>query len=546
MLGERDGGLWRTLCNTNLTRASRRPGHRALELIVIGRAVLAALALSGSRALADPRTAAVPEGHFVDRDGGELPFAPTYERWFGDARREPHYLHAAGSLGALLALGSIQYYGLRLERNRGDWDDPSLKDRLTFDAVRFDDNPFADNHLHHPLSGSLYHWVSRANGLGVYAASAYAFGASTVWEFAFEFREMVGLNDLIITPVSGIAAGEFFFQLGQYVNSAPEPSPLQDVPAYTLGLVNRGYRELHGEVAAPPSSSDALGFSSAFWHRFRLDYEYASVENEAERAAQHAVVGEAKLVAMPGFLRPGRFETGFAGGNFTAARARLAPGGASFREADLWFDARLAGYYSQDFVESGQTPWGQSWLVAWSTAFRYVDRHQVGARDQYAIAHLGGPSFEAWTAGSGWLLRVAAAVHLDFGAIRSLAYSSRRETDSVVTKSSLEKHRYYFGPGVSGSLEAALSYTALEVGARAAAGHYGSIEGRDRFQETLRDDTHLTDDLIELGAFLSVAPESAGPYGRLSLDQTHHRSHLGDIAVTGRMRRWSVAGGIAF
>jgi hypothetical protein len=263
-------------------------------------AVFAALASAGSPARADPRTEAVPEGHFVDRDGGELPFAPTYERWFGDARREPHYLHAAGSLGALLALGSVHYYGLRLERNREDWDDPSLKDRLTLAGVRFDDNPFPGKHLHHPVSGSLYHWVSRANGLNVYTASAYAFGASTVWEFALEFREMVGLNDLIFTPVSGIAAGEFFFQLGQYVNSAPEPSPLHDVPAYTLGLVNRGYGELHGEVAAPPASSDSAARSGTVF-----GWMMSTPPSRTRRNARRSTQSSTRLVAMPGFLRPG-------------------------------------------------------------------------------------------------------------------------------------------------------------------------------------------------------------------------------------------------
>jgi hypothetical protein len=129
-------------------RGSPAPSRRALftvrwSSLSFVAAVFAALVSAASPARADPLTAAVPEGHFVDRDGGELPFAPTYERWFGDARREPHYLHAAGSLGALLALGSVHYYGLRLERNREDWDDPSLKDRLTLAAVRFDDNPLS-------------------------------------------------------------------------------------------------------------------------------------------------------------------------------------------------------------------------------------------------------------------------------------------------------------------------------------------------------------------------------------------------------------------
>jgi hypothetical protein len=515
-------------------------------LLSLSAGAAALLSLSATPALADPGAVAAPEDHFTDEDGSEQVFSTTYERWFGDTAREPHYLSAAGSLGVLLALGGVHYYWVRLERNREDWDDPSLEDRLDFDAVRFDDNPFADNHLHHPFSGSLYHWVLRANGLGVFASAAYGFGASTLWEYAFEIRETVGLNDLIVTPTAGVAVGEFFFQLGQYVNSAPEPSPGQSALGYTIGPVNRAFRDLHGDPAAPRGSSDALGLSSAFWHRFRLDLEYAAVAAGSERSAQRAVVAEASLAAMPGFLRPGRFATGFSAGNFVAARARVAPGDASVADAELWFDTRLADYYRQELEAQDGGLRGHSWLVGWSTAFRYVDRNHVGPRQQFAIMHLAGPALDVWWARSGFLLRASAVVHLDFAAMRSLAYAPWREASTATTKSSLDKHGYYFGPGVSGAIEGALSHGALELGARVRTSRHGSIEGRDRFQETLQDDGHLTDDLLELGAFLSVAPRGALVYGRLSVDQSHQRSRLGAFSVTGESHRWSAAVGVTF
>lgn len=170
----------------------------------------------------------------------------------------------------------------------------------------------------------------------------------------------------------------------------------------------------------------------------------------------------------------------------------------------------------------------------------------VGPRQQFAIMHVGGPARDVWWARSGFLLRASAVVHADFAAIRSLAYAPWREASIATTKSSLERHGYYFGPGVSAAFESALSHGPFELGARVAAGRYGSIEGRDRFQETLESDAHLTDDLLELGAFLSVAPRGALVYGRLSADQSHHRSRLGAFGVTGASHSWSAAVGIAF
>jgi hypothetical protein len=113
----------------------------------------------------------------------------------------------------------------RIDRNRqvGDWDFPSLKQRLTFEAWRFDNNPFPINFAWHAYDGSQYHLFARSNDLGLLASMGYGIGTSLAWEFGVEFREKVSINDVIVTTGAGTAIGEAVHWLGRYLESAPSP-----------------------------------------------------------------------------------------------------------------------------------------------------------------------------------------------------------------------------------------------------------------------------------------------------------------------------------
>jgi len=251
------------------------------------------------------------EGYYLDPERGPAPFAAEYERWFGDTRRPARYGRAALELAGVLAVGTT-YYWIVSDPNKQDWDYINIKDRSLNVEVKFDNNMFRTNFLLHPLAGTMSYWLSRANGLDVYQASAASLLSSAAFEFLLEWLEKPSINDLVATPIGGVAAGEFFFHLGDYLNSAwGHDNVMQRVLAYSVG-VPQGIHSAMDGTDAPLGARDALGYSAAYWHRFSVGYGIADVANDrGDHGTLRDLLFEAKLVAMPGFLRPGRFSVDF-------------------------------------------------------------------------------------------------------------------------------------------------------------------------------------------------------------------------------------------
>ena len=79
-------------------------------------------------------------------------------------RPHPRYLLPAIELFAAMSIG-FTWYWIDRERQVADWDFPSIKDRLTFEAWRFDTNPFPINFAWHAIDGGQYHVVGRSSEL---------------------------------------------------------------------------------------------------------------------------------------------------------------------------------------------------------------------------------------------------------------------------------------------------------------------------------------------------------------------------------------------
>jgi hypothetical protein len=154
------------------------------------------------------------KAYYLDPLRGETPFKPEYQRWFGDDRRPPRYFRTAVELAGVLAIGTT-YYWIVSDPSKQDWDYIDLGDRSLHVDVKFDNNMFRTNFLLHPLAGTISYWLARANGLDVYASFASSALSSATFEFLLEWLEKPSINDLIVTPFGGVAAGEFFFHLGE-------------------------------------------------------------------------------------------------------------------------------------------------------------------------------------------------------------------------------------------------------------------------------------------------------------------------------------------
>ncbi len=76
----------------------------------------------------------------------------------------------------------------------------------------WDEDGFDVNQLGHPTQGALVYTAARAQGLGYWESLAYPTLASLIWEIGME-NESPSINDMITTPMSGVAFGEIIHRI---------------------------------------------------------------------------------------------------------------------------------------------------------------------------------------------------------------------------------------------------------------------------------------------------------------------------------------------
>lgn len=497
---------------------------------------LCAAALSPSALAVEPGHAGVP------RPGVDST-RPEHDRVEPVALvvREPAYGRAALEVLGVLAIGTAQYW-MNVKTNSRDWDYPEWSKRFDTSAVRFDNNTHVTNNILHPLAGSAYYGLSRANGLSVGASAAYTFVASTVWEWGLEWREKVSVNDMFATTLGGIAIGEFMTQLGLYLNSAPSTTPVQEVAKATLGFPVWVHDRIDRREIDPPAARDRLGFSAAYRHRFTLAFENHWLEGPAQPGLElRGVQLEGALASLPGFLVPETFASSFAQGDFTTGSLGLHFDGHGLREADLRVEAVLAGYYAQR-----ANPGVMGALLGLATGLEFASKTTLKPGDQYALVHVLGPELRAIWKGADYHFDVRLRAFADFAAIRCLAWPTVRVRDPEAEfKSSLEE-KYQYHAGISSRISVALRFHAARLSADLGFGSYRSIQGLDRFQEQITRDIPGTEVLEERRLEFALEPPGTliRTYGELAANS--HESSLGGESGERNEKRWLVGAGIAF
>jgi hypothetical protein len=524
---------------------------------VISAAVLALLMAMSLPAYGEPR-AATPAELYVDRTGKVVPFHPVYESWFGSDRYQPNYGRAAVENALMMAL-EVAIYWYDPAINVVDWQFPDLDSKLSSsEAVRFDDNLLRTNYVFHPIAGSSHYLLTRVNGFGIPGSFAVAAGSSAAYELLFEWRELVSVNDLIVTPFGGMAMGEFVHQLNNYLNSeAPSVrtelrespgSVVRGAAANTLGIFRRAHDELDHPAAPRRVPRDNLGLSSAYGHEFRIRVEQSAVENGHRRSGElYAFASELELQAMPGFLRPGRFSRWYANGNFTSFDLRVGFNGAS-RENEMVFDSHLAGWYSQAIRRSSAGLRGHAFESGVASGLVYVDRQWMGKRDEYGIVHFPHPVQRAWLFFGPAAIELSADVSADFASVRSASYALYAERFGTVgTKSSLMRHSYAHSWGASAGAAAAVLLDSFELGGSVRFGHYESIDGIERTQEEVVDDTHGVERLLDLRAHMQLEPKDSSVSARAEYRAMRRDSRLAEeFRQSSTFRSFTVGLGLRF
>ncbi len=427
------------------------------------------------------------------------------------AKPKPRYLRPFLEEAAVIAAGTAWYW-LDEERQQGDWDYPSWRQRFNGEAWRFDNNPFPINFAWHPIDAGQYHLFARTSDLSLPVAMGYGLATSFVWEWGLEFREKTSVNDMIVTTGAGTPLGEFFHWLGRYLESAPDPRWWHTPARWVLTTTRAAHNVLDDRDGLRPGTApDALGLSDDIWHRFVMSAG-ATTQGWATVAAQ----GE--LAALPGYLQPREMHRAFRDGNVSAVDVRVSLGDDAIG-FEFGADVMLLGVHHQDARRAT--------TIGLDLAYRYRKEHLGDYDARVAQMHLPGLAVDQRVGP----LRMKARANVDFAGLDAGAYAAwaaRHNGELVVEKTILRKHGYYYGWGPSASLSAELVQPRFTVGASISFARYDSQEGLDRSQEDVTDDVDAGDRLLRWESWARATPFGRG-FVEARVTGERDDGHVGEV-----------------
>jgi hypothetical protein len=362
--------------------------------------------------------------------------------------QDAHPWRAAGWIGLELSLHMAQY--LLTDRPPGPVYETAYTpwDKLAHGAVSFDANTFQTNFLGHPFMGASMYQLARGSREPAWLASLYALAGSTTWEL-IEFQEKASINDLVVTPVAGVALGEALFQLGAHLDRSP-PSAMRTVLAWLTApwkKVNDAIDGATPDRGAPDDTLEAHAWIGG-----------AAVSTAEGRRGEVRLAGGWRLVRDVDYGTPGQSVRAWLDGQASGLQAVVAADDHGITDARLQSSALLAALYARSLDPAGH---GLDLVAGVGPGFELRGHAwtRAGPFDLAGVVELPRGALEGrWLAGP-----VRLTVRLDgalvFAGSRSFALDGdpgAAPHDTLPTVQ--QEHGYHFGLG--GSLRAAAELAA--------------------------------------------------------------------------------------
>jgi hypothetical protein len=470
----------------------------------------------------------------------KLTFEEAYTAFRDEKPRQKHYLRAGIELFAVLGAGSLWYWSNQ-DFNSVDWelgfDWPSWRRKLLFEnsGASFDTNPYDVNAIAHPFAGAAYYLFARGNRLGTLESLLFATAASTLWEYFAEFKEKVSINDLIVTPVAGMAIGEALTQLGAFFERGED-----NWVNRTLGAIFQTPRRFHqwADRNRPRRTDelDRFGFSRELWHEFSFSTGVAVTSAGGQTRADLQLGIETLLVNVPTYNRPGQVSRLLADGNFSQMIIRTTAGDQGMLDFLFFAKVALAGYYRQSVErEETGTLRGYSFFIGPAMAFEYaMHARDDGERlDRLCVVNVIGPTMDLNVYAGGVRIHAVVDVFGDFAMVRS--YALDRYTGAGGTldgaKSILAEQRYYYALGITTSSRLAVEYERLEFGGDIKLDFLDSVEGLDRGETTLTNDLGTTDSRVAYSLWAAYTLPGDRVKLRVALEKYARAGTIADVVT---------------
>ncbi len=402
---------------------------------------------------------------------------------------------------------------------RFNWHDQK-KRFFSLEANRFDSNPFVTNWTH-LISGNLYYSMGRYYDMNQWQALLLSIGSSLWWEYVTEWREVISVNDNIFSGLGGMTLAEPLFQIGNYFSrrrgilNKVIGGILNPVIAFNDAIGGRRGRTQENPAG---SAKPRLDVSIGREHRtvkaetpdaspslhFRLDAEYFTIPGSTELEG-----GDASHLLKKTMLSELSLD-------MTVSEGRV-------QEYHFFSRAVLCGYFRRkrppaDALSERGTDYflglASSFDLFKKRATAYYDKGEyhfdfaaderapqpTGFSDKFAAVNLIGPMADIRLNTGAARFRLSLAGSADFALVNALAlnpYSLNHDIYEPRMKTTLVHYGYYYAYGATLGAMAGMRIWNFAFGSQIKYQAYGSIEGRDRFQDKVADDVHLRDSRLD-------------------------------------------------
>ena len=398
-----------------------------------------------------------------------------------EAPASANYVRGLLELGGFVTFGFIWYVtqtDIAADAYDVSYSWPVFRKKLSGEALELDTNELGTNYVGHPIGGAMYYTAMRSNQLSVTQSFAVAVGGSLLWEYFGEVHEIVSLNDMIVTPIAGLAIAEPLIQLGAFFDRG---SP--NLPNRILGTLFAPLKTLNdlldGRTLARSADVDGYGFARGEWHQFDLRLGAATTQQRAADGTPEHVFSRwrlslsSALVRLPDYADAGEHSFAFDDAHVSSIDVRLGGGGGGLADLDVSTQVALLGQYQRSAERHRDgSLWGHGELFGLTVGYRYLmhdyDRDGERPRDRIGSVQPLGVLFDHVSDLGELRVHVRADAGGEFAGVRPYAlraYRAQNEGSELTTV--LQEHLYYFAIG--GHALASLDVTTHGLEAQASA-----------------------------------------------------------------------------
>lgn len=432
-------------------------------------------------------------------------------------KNKKRFSRALITTSSFILLDSIRYW-IEAEwvedwQYKLSWKDQKIR-FFSLKANRFDSNPYITN-WSHIIPGGWYYSFARYYRLNRLESTLFSTGCSLFWEYVTEWREVISINDNIFSGIGGIILGEPLFQIASYYNHQPGffNKVLQTLfnPIITLNNLLGGKRKDPGY--RPPTSSKPC--SKLYVGNKEVTYEgtenpvsgliNVGFETQFNTIVDYGTSGKTSGFVKDTMLSQVMFDLSF--------------GSKGVEEYSIYIGSVLFGYFDQKLnQESPLNKKGYSLFLGLGTGFDLFKKRSTAPydkgefhfdftsgvtldqptefTDKYAILNLFGPVFDICIQGSSFKFAFRGGAYLDFALVNAIAlneYSVDHDLYEQRMKTTLSYYGYYYALGFTLSSGIEMSYRNISIEGKLRYHYFDSIEGRDRYQHDLEDDSTVRD-----------------------------------------------------